>query len=132
MTTHLTGGCLCGAVRYEAHGDPEFSIQCCCRQCQHITGGGHASQFALPEAAVAIAGAMQTYAMRADSGNRVTSAFCGVCGSPILKRTSGFPDLMFFHAATLDDPAIFSPQKAVWLDSRQPWDHIDPGLAAGG
>lgn len=129
--TRLTGGCLCGAVRYAADTAPQLSLQCCCRQCQQITGGGHASQFALPESAVDISGPMRTYALRADSGNRVTSAFCPECGSPILKRTSGFPELLFFHAATLDDPALYRPQKAVWLDRRQPWDLIDPDLVGG-
>ena len=35
----LTGGCYCGALRYEVEGEPMMRIQCHCRECQHITGG---------------------------------------------------------------------------------------------
>ena len=56
MVAKLTGGCTCGAVRYEAEADVEFSFNCHCRKCQRATGAGHASAFALPVDAVKITG----------------------------------------------------------------------------
>lgn len=128
MPATLKGGCLCGAVRYEANVEPQFSIHCCCRQCQRITGAGHAPQFSLPKTHVTITGKPKIYRMAADSGNVVSGAFCSNCGSPIYKASSGCPDTIFFHAGSMDDPASFRPQAVVWVKSKQPWDYIDPGL----
>ena len=128
MSVKLKGGCLCGSVRYEADIEPQFSIQCCCRQCQKITGTGHASQFALPKMQVTFTGEPKIYRMSADSGNVVSSAFCSNCGNPMFKASSGYPDTLFFHAATLDDPSLFQPQAVVWSKGKQPWDYLDPNL----
>jgi hypothetical protein len=128
MQAKVRGGCLCRSVRYETKVEPGFSMICCCRQCQQITGTGHALQFALPKTKVTITGESKIYRMTADSGNTVSSAFCPNCGSPIFKTTSGHPDTVFFHAATLDDPSLFRPQTVVYLKSKQPWDCVDPNL----
>ncbi len=124
------GGCACGAVRYESRAEPRVSIHCCCRQCQRVTGAGHASQLAFPVDAVSIVGKLNFYELTADSRNTVSAGFCPTCGSPILKKSSGYPELVFFHAASLDDPSLFKPKKVVWSSSRQPWDYVDPDLQA--
>lgn len=126
----ISGGCLCGSTRYECSADPQFSIMCCCRQCQHISGAGHAPQFAVARAAVTLSGPLKSYATRADSGNEVTSFFCEQCGSPIYKTSSGFADFLFFHAGSMDDPSVYRPQQIVWARSRQAWDHVDPAMPA--
>ncbi|MBL8671313.1 MAG: GFA family protein, partial [Alphaproteobacteria bacterium] len=130
MSTAVAGGCACGAVRYRSAAAPVVSLHCHCRQCQRITGAGHASQLALRADAVAVEGTLSEFALVADSGNAVTSAFCPRCGSPVLKRSAGFPDLVFLHAATLDEPAAFRAQRSVWTRSRQPWDCLDPSVPA--
>lgn len=89
---------------------------------------GSCPQFALPAEAVALTGEVKFFAQASDSGNTVGSGFCPNCGSPVLKKSSGFPQSLFFHAATLDDPGKFNPQFVVWSSSKQPWDHVDPKL----
>jgi len=132
MSVEFKGQCACGAIKYACEGAPNFSLICQCRQCQRITGSGHAAQFAIEASKTTIEGTVSTYELSSDSGNTVKSAFCGNCGSPMYKTTSGMPDSLVFHAATLDDPSIFSPQMAVFASAAQPWDHIDPAIARAG
>src|SRR6516225_4665631 len=93
MCKLIEGGCLCGAVRYEATARPVSAIHCYCRQCQHITGAGHASQFVLPSASVTLHGNVSRYEMKAESGNSVTTVFCPVCGSLYSNNLRGIRNL---------------------------------------
>jgi hypothetical protein len=122
------GGCSCGAVRYASSAAPRFSFHCQCRQCQQASGTGHASLFALPVEAVSLRGEVRYYQQIADDGNSVSRGFCPLCGSPVVGKTSGHPDILLFAAASLDDPALFKPEKVVWSASGQPWDFTDPDL----
>lgn len=130
MGSHITGGCQCGAIKYESDSDPIIGLHCYCRQCQRITGAGHASQFGLPQAGVRMTGEVSKFELVADSGNAVTSCFCPKCGSPIYKTTSGMPDLQFFHVGTLENPEAFSATRAVWTSQKLPWDQLDPAIQA--
>ena len=91
MSDTLTGGCLCGAIRYEVSGPPDFSFICQCRRCQRITGTGHAPAFKVDRDRIAIKGTPKSYESPADSGATVTSHFCGSCGAPLFSATSRFP-----------------------------------------
>lgn len=128
MTNALIGGCLCGKTRYMCRTAPAFSIVCCCRQCQKLTGAGHAPQFAVAKEFVTLDGAVKTFALTADSANAVEAATCVHCASPLYKTTSGHPSFYFFYAATLDEPARYTPQRIVWARSRQPWDPLPVGI----
>jgi len=105
---------------------------CQCRQCQRVTGTGHAAQFAVQAAKTTINGTVQTHALKSDRGNDVVSAFCGNCGNPMYKTTSMMAEMIYFHAATLDSPGDFRPQMVVHSESAQPWDHIDPAIERQG
>lgn len=127
MSQHK-GGCACGAIRYEFSVDPQFSFHCQCRQCQRASGTGHSSQFVVPAETVRINGDVTFFEQTADDGNTISRGFCPVCGSPVTGKSSGYPDILFITAASLDDPALFKPQKVVFSSSRQPWDYVDPDL----
>ncbi|MEL6965362.1 MAG: GFA family protein [Pseudomonadota bacterium] len=124
----IVGGCACGAVRYESEAAIEFSFHCYCRKCQRATGGGHSSAFALPLDKVKLTGELNYYEQEADTGSTTYAGFCPSCGSPILSKTARFPNRLYFHAATLDDPSSFKPDVAVFEEAAQPWDHVDQGL----
>jgi hypothetical protein len=124
----LKGSCMCGSVKYEFTQNPKLSFLCQCRQCQKITGSGHSAEFVVPEECVSLSGELKSYEMKSDRGNKVSSQFCPTCGNPILKKSSGYQGLVFFHAATLERPELFKPEKVFWCSSGQPWDHVNPKL----
>ena len=84
---------------------------------------------AVPVEETVIEGEVRFYEQTAESGSTVGSGFCANCGSPMLKKTAKRPDLYFFPAGTLDDPATFKPQVVVYSNSGQLWDHIDPEIS---
>ena len=128
MSERISGRCACGAIKYTTAADPKFTLICQCRQCQRISGSGHAAQFAVSVEETSIDGEVKFYDQVAESGNTVSSGFCSNCGSPVLKKTTKVPELFFFHAATMDSPSTFKPQVVVYEESKQPWDHVDPAI----
>ncbi|MBI5461319.1 MAG: GFA family protein [Gammaproteobacteria bacterium] len=124
----LIGGCACGAVRYSVSAEPGFSFHCQCRQCQRASGTGHASLLVVPKDAMSIEGEVKYFAQTADDGATISRGFCPNCGSPVLGKSTGFPEVLLITAASLDDPTQFKPQKVVFSASRQPWDYVDPTL----
>ncbi len=124
-----TGGCLCGAVRYESGGDPIFSLQCHCRDCQKSSGTAYIAAMRVPAASFQITqGAPKTYIGKADSGNAITRAFCGECGSPLYVQVATRPDIVGLRVGTLDDPSEFRPEADIFVKSAQPWEHLNPEL----
>ena len=124
-----TGGCLCKAVRYECAGEPQFALQCHCRDCQLQSGAPHVAAVRMPSAEFRIvAGSPKRYIAKADSGNDITRVFCGECGTPLYVQVSTRPDIVGLRVGTLDDPSGFRPEADIFVKSAQPWDHMNPAL----
>ncbi|CAN5887219.1 GFA family protein [soil metagenome] len=129
MTAPYTGGCACGAVRYEISGEPLVMADCQCRDCQRKSGTGHGSYLTFPDRkSVTLQGRATHWDIVADSGNAKTRAFCPTCGSPVYLTFSTMPDLFTIHAASLDDPSRYRPQMVLYTRSGPAWDQVDPAL----
>lgn len=129
MAAPFSGGCLCGAVRYESSAEPVFSINCHCRDCQRTTGTAYAPVMVVPKAAVQIIqGEPRYYTAQSDSGETVSRGFCPECGSGIFSKLSANPDVIGLKAASLDDPSWFRPAMDIYTASAQPWDVLNPDL----
>ena len=129
MTKIYTGGCACGAVRYETRGEPIFENHCQCLDCQKRSGAGHGSYLTFGNRAeVAITGDAHSWRLAGDSGTEKIHAFCPTCGSPVYLTFVAMPDLIAVTAASLDDPGQFSPQAVTYASRAQAWDTIDPSL----
>ena len=127
MATH-TGGCACGAVRYEIAAEPIRGFYCQCRDCQRDTGSGHSAVAVFPSAAMRVTGAATEHLRSADSGAHKRKVFCGTCGSPLYNKPQSKPDMIGVYVGTLDDPSIFKPQIVMFASRAQSWDDLDPTL----
>jgi hypothetical protein len=129
MAEIRTGGCLCGAVRYESDGEPSFSLQCHCRDCQRSSGTAYIAAMRVPAAGFRITlGNPKRYIGKSDAGNEISRVFCGDCGSPLYVQVSTRPDIVGIRVGTLDDPSVFRPDADIFVKSAQPWDHMNPDL----
>ena len=129
MATVRTGGCLCGAVRYESGGEPMFSLQCHCRDCQRSSCAAHVAAVRMQSAEFRITqGAPRRYVAAADSGNEITRVFCGDCGTPLYVQVATRPDIVGIRVTTFDDAGWFRPEANIFTKSAQPWDHFDPAI----
>ncbi len=127
MKVPFTGGCMCGAVRYECSAEPIVMGICHCRDCQRATGSAFAAALMVPRSAVTITGEVKYYGVIGDSGNLVSRGFCPHCGSRLF-GTPANPDIISIQAGSLDDPSWFKPQAEVYVASAQPWDYMNPEL----
>jgi|UniRef100_UPI000D38CCAC hypothetical protein len=130
MSRAYTGGCACGAVRYEISAEPLFQNHCQCRDCQRKSGTGHGSYLSFARAGVKHSGPATLWDMVGDSGNVKTRAFCPTCGSPVYMTFKAMPDIFTVHAASLDEPARFQPQVVTYAVRALAWDRMDAALPA--
>lgn len=126
----ITGGCLCGQVRFRIVGEPMMSGRCCCLSCQKLSGGGNTENLAFAESAFTVAGKTAGYVWTADSGGQVTTSFCPTCGSPLFGKSTTMPGMMMVRAGALDDPALYTPQMMVYAKRRHSWVQHDSRLPA--
>ncbi len=124
----LTGGCYCGALRYEAEGAPLMKAQCHCRECSTLTGGSPNVFVAMPVDGFSYTKGTPASFTRSDIPNPVTREFCGVCGTPIMTRTGSFPAAII-KLGSLDDPeAAGGPDIAIFTIDKRSYHHIPKGM----
>jgi hypothetical protein len=132
----LTGGCLCGALRYECYGGPKDATYCHCPDCRRTTGSAFCVGVAVDADSLNIlSGSVKAYTKTADSGNRITRQFCPECGSPLFTKVDAFPHLVWIKAGSLDEPELAKPSHQTWTQYAVTWAHINedlPSFSKGG
>jgi len=127
-TTCYTGGCLCGALRYEAEGEPLFTGHCYCTDCQKASGSGFIPFMGFAASALRFTGAAKPFTTRSARGGDAVRNSCPVCSSLVFGGEPGKDDTLTVYAGTLDDPSLFQPRIAIFAGSRPPWAVIPAGL----
>ena len=128
MTKILTGGCHCGAVRYEVTSEPRMQAICHCRDCQQLHGATSVSIFVVPRESLRVEGTLNYYERLGGSGKKARLGFCPTCGTRLIGMPDMAPELVTVSALSLDDPSIFQPQMNVYAASALHWDMIDRNL----
>lgn len=127
-TSIFTGGCLCGAVRYEARGAPLGVNHCHCTQCQRVSGAAMLTWATWPRASVKmLGGAAADY----ESSPGVMRSFCARCGSTLFWRREGRrPEEIDIAAGTIDQADALAPAEHIFVKSRRRWMPLCDGLPA--
>ena len=116
----VTGGCMCGAVRYEAPA-PHSVIYCHCRDCRRHSGAPVVSFVGYLRNDIEWSGdARNIY----KSSEQIERGFCNKCGTPLtwegyVEELGG--DLIEIFIGTTDTPAAYVPQFHIWHDERIKW-----------
>jgi hypothetical protein len=124
----VTGGCLCGAVRYEVQGKPLFAVHCHCRDCQRASGTGHVPVMGMARASFKVTGKPNSYTVQGTSGLKTTRHFCPTCGSLLFGMADMAPESVSVYVGTLDDPSVFQPETILFTRNRPAWDKLAGGL----
>jgi hypothetical protein len=125
-----TGGCLCGAMRYEAEGEPAFAGYCYCADCRKASGAGCVPFMGFPAKAVRFSGKTLQFRSKAANGGDAVRNSCPVCGSLVFGGEAGRDASHTIYAGSLDDPASFRPTIAIFTRDRAPWASLPPDLAS--
>ncbi len=121
----ITGGCLCGKIRYEISQPMQNIIACHCTNCQKSSGSGISHNTPIPSSAFKLtSGQPKVFADTANSGNKLYRAFCGDCGSPIYSQREKMPEMMVVKVGTLDNSNAMKLAMNIWTNSARPWLHL--------
>ncbi|GJD62551.1 GFA family protein [Methylobacterium frigidaeris] len=122
----ISGGCRCGAVRYEAQGEPWNVTVCHCTDCRGATGAPMVGWLTVRQESCRFTAAPAWFR----SSPRAERAFCPSCGTPLAYRADDLPEEIDLTLASLDDPERYPPRDHVWVSRRLSWVTLPPGLPA--
>jgi hypothetical protein len=123
----LSGGCMCGAVRFELTRPPAWMYHCHCSTCRRASGASCATNVVASFDALAITqGAECIDAYESSPGKR--RYFCSRCGSPLYSRGAAAPDVISVRAGTLHDSPGLQPAYHAYAAEAAPWSGFGDGL----
>jgi hypothetical protein len=126
--TRYTGGCLCGALRYEATGEPTGAGHCYCADCRKASGSGFIPFLGFKSEAINFSGRVLQHRAKAAGGGEAVRNSCAICGGLVFGGEIGISDSFNVYAGSLDEPHLFEPRIAIFARGRPEWALIPDGL----
>ena len=117
------GGCLCGAVRIKAEGEPINVRICHCRNCQKAMGSPFYARALFPQIALTVEGETGRF----PTSERLDRVFCVRCGTRLMSwRRDG--SAAGVALGVFDDRHAFAPTEHIWVSEKMNWVWLDDGL----
>ena len=123
----LTGGCLCGGVRFELDAPPENASYCHCTRCQRRSGTAASAQARVAPGSLRVT-AGEDLVREYAPPDGWAKCFCGACGSALWSRDPARGALGVRLGAFDGDPGV-RPQYRQFVAYAASWEPIpDDGL----
>lgn len=118
MSEVLTGGCLCGAIRYRIEGPARLVSNCHCSLCRRAHGAAFVTWLTVRADRFSVeTGEPKRYA----SSEHGWRAFCPACGSQVISGSAHYARYVEVTAGTLDNPEAVAPDRHVFWPDRLKW-----------
>lgn len=117
-----SGGCQCGAVRFETNGEPIRAMACHCTTCKLRSGSPYGIGVYFEDSAVEfLQGEVHSYQFESDTtGQWIRNEFCPKCGSAVSWTLEMRPGLRAIAGGSYDDPSWFELEAHIWTRSARP------------
>ena len=123
MKSHkkLTGGCICGQVKYQITEKPLFTQACHCKDCKVLTGSSYVVNSSILENTLIVEGEVSSAELKAGSGASCKTYFCAKCGTYVYADYDSAVKRLTVRTKTLDSPDKFPPQVHIFTKDKDPW-----------
>ncbi len=121
----LTGGCLCGAVRYRCPEPQSPGSLCHCTSCRRAAGAHVVAWFTVPVSTLVFTCGQPAIFK---SSPPVERSFCARCGTQLTYRSQRWPDDVDITVGSLDEPGRVAPAAHIWMEDAAAWDQPADGL----
>jgi len=117
----LTGGCVCGRLRYALTGAPLLAYACHCHQCQKRSGSAFTLSVVIRTADLQASGEVEARRYSSPSGRELEHSFCPHCHVRVWVHAVAAPDYASLRGGSFDDASWIVPIAQAWVESAIPW-----------
>lgn len=114
----LTGGCFCGAIRYQASSQAIHQTNCHCTMCRGTTGAPCVAWFSIASGGYTLLSGKPAQFRSSAHGTR---SFCPACGTQLTFSDDATPDEIDVTTCSLDQPNAMPPRDHIFTASQLPW-----------